>query len=722
MDAVRVKISSIFAITALAIAASLIVPARAQALPFVISNPSGGDCVAIGTWSLSAHTCTLTTDITRGSADDGIDIASDGITLDGANHYLTGFNKNGSGVRLFSKSGVTVKNLLISQFSRGIDVWNSGTVTGNLIIGNTVYSNAYGISVSASNTTLVSGNSAYLNDNEGIWVYSGSSNTNVRSNYSSYNGTGLYLSSAPNTLVYGNTFRSNSTYGLDVFASNNSWVYNNNFDNNGSPARDSGSTGSTVTNNYWSTFDTPAEGCLNTTPFDDWCDGSYSPPGGGMTDGSCYILPGAWSRFDFTWYDNVGGSNWVLMGNRSDATQDVWMDLKIGGTAQWVDPLPGFAYGQVPPGKTLTPRFPGVMDGPVISSSRANTGGPIVSQRILWPAGGNSLEEVPGLNAHNFSNRFWWSWYDMASAGYKDWILVSNPNDFNVDVVIRIGDSPPWGGTVPARNRITPTFPGVIGGPVSVQAYVSGTGNPAKVMASQRVLMNGDSAFNELPGMPEPNGGLLRWDHVWTWYDMTGGAKNWILIANPTTSVNPIYYQIKIAGVPMPIGGLPFGGPIASGQSATLTFPGQIGGPVEVQTFFDAGGVWPAPSICSQRSLWGNSFEEVPGSDKTGLQPSYDWTWYDQKSNGSQNWVLVANPSGSETITATVSFTDQGTGAPQLLSQDLVPGGRWTPAFPGKMGGPVKVAAVLQGTANGRPVIASQRVLWNGYFNEVWGQ
>ncbi len=38
-----------------------------------------------------------------------------------------------------------------------------------------------------------------------------------------------------------------------------------------------------------------------------------------------------------------------------------------------------------------------------------------------------------------------------------------------------------------------------------------------------------------------------------------------------------------------------------------------------------------------------------------------------------------------------------------------------TPTFPGKMGGPVAVSA----TGN---VIASQRVLYNGYFNEVLGQ
>lgn len=38
-----------------------------------------------------------------------------------------------------------------------------------------------------------------------------------------------------------------------------------------------------------------------------------------------------------------------------------------------------------------------------------------------------------------------------------------------------------------------------------------------------------------------------------------------------------------------------------------------------------------------------------------------------------------------------------------------------TPTFPGTMGGPAEV------TSTGGTVITSQRVLWNGYFNEVQG-
>jgi hypothetical protein len=191
-----------------------------------------------------------------------------------------------------------------------------------------------------------------------------------------------------------------------------------------------------------------------------------------------------------------------------------------------------------------------------------------------------------------------------------------------------------------------------------------------------------------------------------------------VLIANPDTNFpNDIYYLIKIAGVPVANGG-----PIAAGDTEARWFPGTMGGPLEVLTFFDAGHITPAPSIASQRSLWGPSFEEVPGAGRSGLQSSYEWTWYDEFSAGVQNWILIANPSTTETITAYISFFDQVSSTPELHSDVIPPGEKWTPHYPGRMGGPVKVWAYLYGTTSSRPVITSQRVLWNGYFNEVWGQ
>jgi hypothetical protein len=87
------------------------------------------------------------------------------------------------------------------------------------------------------------------------------------------------------------------------------------------------------------------------------------------------------------------------------------------------------------------------------------------------------------------------------------------------------------------------------------------------------------------------------------------------------------------------------------------------------------------------------------------------------------NWVLVANPSTSDTVHAVISITSLATGLPVTQEMDIGPGLNWTPQFPGEMGGPVEVTAYLAGNpAAPRNVIASQRVLWKGHFNEVMGQ
>lgn len=74
---------------------------------------------------------------------------------------------------------------------------------------------------------------------------------------------------------------------------------------------------------------------------------------------------------------------------------------------------------------------------------------------------------------------------------------------------------------------------------------------------------------------------------------------------------------------------------------------------------------------------------------------------------------MIANPSASPMYygidIAGVKVKDDS-GVP------IPAGGNITPTFPGQQNGPVEV------TSTGGSVMASQRVLWNGYFNEVLGQ
>ncbi len=411
----------------------------------------------------------------------------------------------------------------------------------------------------------------------------------------------------------------------------------------------------------------------------------------------------------FTWYDDLYSDNWVLMANPETYVTSAWFNLAVAGTPRV---LPG--SGQVSPGSSITPRYNGVMGGPVDVGSLTGTRA-VVSQRTLWPKGGSSLEEVPGTDAQKLSNLFYWTWYDQLSPGYTNWVLVSNPNAFSVFCDISIAGTVEYSGIIQPGDNITQTFPDKMGGPVKVQAWTSsGRLIPAKVMASQRVLSNYGGAFNEVVGIPAAE---LHPDYLWTWYDNTSpGARNWVLIANPSAS--NMYYQIKIAGTVVcddtdcsqdVDGGTP-AGYIPPGGKITPRF-NQQGGPVEVTTWSNPGHSSLLDSICSLRTTWGPSFEEVPGYPYADLLHDYQWTWYDQQSPGMTNWILVNNPTGTDT---TYTIKIGGTAMPGYNNRSLPAGATEFPTFAGIMNGPVEVSSPGF-------VMTSQRVLYNGYFNEVLG-
>lgn len=438
-------------------------------------------------------------------------------------------------------------------------------------------------------------------------------------------------------------------------------------------------------------------------------------------------------NYHWTWYDNIGGDNWVLMANPASAVRNLYFGLSVGGIPR---DLSGYNNGVVAPGQSITPKYSGLMGGPVKATSTSGGYG-ILSQRILWPHGGNSLEEVLGTAESKLSSHFYWTWYDQLSPGFTNWVLISNPGSGSVYYEITIAGADPGAGskgTISPGHNVTPTFPGKMGGPVEVRAWTdSNKTTPAKIMASQRVLSNGGAAFNEVPGIPAEE---LSSMYAWTWYDDVGGS-NWVLIANPNNF--PLYYTLQVGNNGCNINPPPGtaclkdnGTPIPAGGYITPRL-GVMNGPTLLATYSDAPHNNHANSIASQRSLWGPSFEEVPGLSYQGLSANYHWTWYDQQSAGATNWVLIANPDFSDTIKVEIWMNGQRVqegagpgGTPTTWT--LAPGEKATPRFGSYMGGPVEVRAYVDGGiwngnngADNRAVITSQRVLWNGYFNEVLG-
>ena len=426
----------------------------------------------------------------------------------------------------------------------------------------------------------------------------------------------------------------------------------------------------------------------------------------------------------FSWYDmqSPGMRDWLLMSNAAIYSTSSHFQTELG--------TPGVGpstYNVASPNTSAIQTFPGMMDGPLMVNNL--TGLPqVISQRILF---GNSMEETVSVPQDRLADRYYWTWYDMQTPGYKNWVLVANP-DYSNSVYYEIrmpgvdpNTTPGAKGTIPPGGRVTPMFPGVMGGPVTVQAWTSSSKlTGAKIIATQRVLMFGDTAFNEVNGIPQgtacstdpslPECGLKS-DYLWTWYDMQSTeARNWVLVANPNSTL--VGYQISIAGgctdgdpSRCQTGTLQPAGDIAGRDRVIPTFPGQMGGPVEVTS--TGGNV-----IASQRTLWSQSFEEVPGFAQTGLESSYHWTWYDQQSAGSRNWVLVANPGGGSV------YYEIKIGGILRSNGTIMPGGRVIPTFAGIMGGPVQVQAWTDASrTTPANVFASQRVLWSNHMNEVLG-
>jgi hypothetical protein len=412
----------------------------------------------------------------------------------------------------------------------------------------------------------------------------------------------------------------------------------------------------------------------------------------------------------FTWYDNVRGANWLLVANANplalvsqNQVQNITAALAI---ASLPVPLPSsgsLSAGMVPPGSLLISRYPGVVGGPVDVLHDSGDAG-VISQRILW--GGSSLEEVVAVPGQELSSHYLWTWYDMLSPGFEDWVLVANPGIEPVFYEISFGGRALESGRIGAGETVTPTFAGLMGGPLELRSWSDAERTlPAQVIASQRVLLNG-TAFNEVRGTPVEK---LSDRYLWTWYDMEApGSQDWVLISN--TNQQPVYYELRLAGRLLAAGDL------SPGESVTPAFAGARGGPLELQAWSAADKKQPANVLASQRLVWGPSFEEVPGTPVSSLGASYGWTWYDMKSAGMQDWLTMANP-GDTTI-----FFDIDIGGHSFASGILAAGEVKTPTLPGLMGGPVTLRAWRDAAKSvPAPVMASQRVLYRGFINEVTG-
>ena len=181
----------------------------------ISDSSAGGDCVRVGTWNGADRSCTLTTDLELAPGS-SVQITSDGITLDGNGHSVSG--SGGNGILVSGRAGVSIENLSISGFSNGINLDSSrgSSVRDNRLTNNDML----GISLSSSSSITVEGNTVDSNM-MGIGLSDSSGNTlNANSISNSDSGDGISLDHSDGNQLTGNTSNSNMGNGLCIDANN----------------------------------------------------------------------------------------------------------------------------------------------------------------------------------------------------------------------------------------------------------------------------------------------------------------------------------------------------------------------------------------------------------------------------------------------------------------------------------------------------------------------
>jgi len=396
----------------------------------------------------------------------------------------------------------------------------------------------------------------------------------------------------------------------------------------------------------------------------------------------------------FTWNDTINGNQtWTLISNPSEV-ETIRVHLQIADKISEVYTLD--------PQEAITPKFENILDGPIIVSTE-NNAEIITTQRThMWidPQGRMSFNEYPGIPADSLETKYYFTWYD-ATNQTDAWVLVANPsNEEEAKVRITIGGVERGVYTIPAQGRITPIYKGLMDGAVVVESVANNKGNILQIIATQRVHMevNGRISFNEYAGL---NSEDIANEFYFTWNDRENGNSVWNLIGNPSVD--------KTARVSIEIGGEGKGVyDIAPNSRITPSFGGRMDGPVKITSIPNAENEV-ISVFATQRVYQGNTFNEFTGIPSASLTSDYSFTWSDGV-NGNLVWVLVANPSDVDSTEIVIHIDNI-----ERSRKTLEPGEIWTPSFQGIIGGPVRVES------NNGNVIATQRVMMSGAFNEIAG-
>jgi hypothetical protein len=308
------------------------------------------------------------------------------------------------------------------------------------------------------------------------------------------------------------------------------------------------------------------------------------------------------------------------------------VEIRIGGVLQTVPGSnPPSTTFSIAPGANVTPRWAGLIGGPVQVKS-TNGVDIFVSERV-FTVPYNSFNEVVGYPSNQFTTEYWFPWYDTVNM--NTYLLVGNTSALlSANVDIYLGATKMETLTVAPNTTMKRIYAGKVAGPVRVVST-----NGVNIVTSEFTLSGSQTSFNEVMGYPYNQFDTEYW---FPWYDhgypnvANNNMRTWVLVGNPssTTAAN---VQIYIDGVLQTVpGSLATTFTIPAGGNVTPRWVGTTAGPVRV--------VSDIPIFTSERvfTVPTNAFNEFMGIPKGQFTTEYWFTWYD--SVNMTNKLLVSKP------------------------------------------------------------------------------
>ena len=327
----------------------------------------------------------------------------------------------------------------------------------------------------------------------------------------------------------------------------------------------------------------------------------------------------------------------------------------------------------------------GINSGPVRVLS--TSGAPIfTSQRAVYLSSFNSIIGYP---SNQLTTDYWFTTYD--DAGMITYLVIGNPHPSQtaqVDVYIGGNKMNATPYQIGPGQRIFPRY-GINSGPVHVVST-----NGVNIFTSERTKFG--NSFNEVMGFP---GNQVHTEFWFTSYDDLG-MLTYLVIGNPD--------PIQTAQVDVYIGGVkrnttPY--QIAPGQRLFPRY-GINSGPVRVVS---TNGV---NIFTSERTKFGDTFNEVMGFPGNQVHTEFWFTSYDDASAGMLTYLVVGNPSTSQTAQVDVYIAGAKRNA---TPYQIGPGQRIFPRYG------INTGAVQVVSTNGVNIFASERSKYFNSFNEILG-